>query len=280
MRVCKIRAFTLIELLVVIAIIALLVSILMPSLAKAKDQAKAAICGANQHTVGTGFALYSEDWQEVWPRAWGRWVNIDGPGHYQDWAGGIAKYVGLPEPDPKVFPETFAGYGQWVAAIGSSNAMMCPVPQPGAYKATTFGVFANSYAMAARGTSDDLGIWYWKGWSLNPRYTNMSSTALLGDGVYNMSMYVINDEYYVANAPDTGTDTTGYSFGYYSHLGNINMLFNDGHVLRDKRLPAPYDQTSANKNLNIMNIVYNGNALRTRPATANASNWIYWEMTQ
>ena len=55
-------AFTLIELLVVVAIIALLISILLPSLQRARDQAKAVKCGANMHSVGLAVATYvSED---------------------------------------------------------------------------------------------------------------------------------------------------------------------------------------------------------------------------
>ncbi|MCX5647060.1 MAG: type II secretion system protein [Phycisphaerae bacterium] len=57
----KRRGFTLIELLVVIAIIALLMSILMPALAKVRDQAKTLGCASNLRQWNLTFAMYVED---------------------------------------------------------------------------------------------------------------------------------------------------------------------------------------------------------------------------
>ena len=54
-------AFTLVELLVVVAILALLISMLMPTLARAKELAKDAYCRTNLRNVGTAFKLYAED---------------------------------------------------------------------------------------------------------------------------------------------------------------------------------------------------------------------------
>ncbi|MDY6913265.1 MAG: type II secretion system protein [Planctomycetota bacterium] len=61
------NAFTLIELLVVIAIIALLVSILLPSLNKARELAREAKCSVHMKYMGHGLMFYAADCNDYFP---------------------------------------------------------------------------------------------------------------------------------------------------------------------------------------------------------------------
>ncbi len=60
-------AFTLIELLVVVAIIAMLISILLPSLSSAREQARAVVCGQNLRQLGNGMQGYVAENNDYYP---------------------------------------------------------------------------------------------------------------------------------------------------------------------------------------------------------------------
>ena len=80
------KGFTLIELLVVIAIIAILMSILMPGLRAAREQAKKVTCQANLKGVGTSVSMYLMENSNRTARQpnWGQWDNQWAIDHYGD----------------------------------------------------------------------------------------------------------------------------------------------------------------------------------------------------
>jgi len=70
------RAFTLVELLVVIGIIAILISLLLPALSQAREQAKRTQCGAGLHNIGLAMNVYANDNK--------RWLPVH-PGNGNNW---------------------------------------------------------------------------------------------------------------------------------------------------------------------------------------------------
>lgn len=97
------RGFTLIELLVVVAIIAVLISILLPSLRAARKLAKRVVCASNMRQLGIGMFSYAtemEDWIIGAPNgsgfpAWDQTERSDRlPTTVWDWANPMTPYLG------------------------------------------------------------------------------------------------------------------------------------------------------------------------------------------
>lgn len=84
------RNFTLIELLVVIAIIAILASMLLPALAKAKAQGRRIVCIGNLRQWGTAMCLYADEYEG--------YVPADDGTPYTPARIGLAPYLGIADP--------------------------------------------------------------------------------------------------------------------------------------------------------------------------------------
>jgi prepilin-type N-terminal cleavage/methylation domain-containing protein/prepilin-type processing-associated H-X9-DG protein len=102
------RAFTLIELIVVVAILAVLIALLFPAFAQARESAQRTTCASNLRQIGMGAALYTLDWDEMLPPALQ-------PAPRLSWAGLIQPYVKnwAVFRCPNMVDATFAGKSIW-----------------------------------------------------------------------------------------------------------------------------------------------------------------------
>jgi prepilin-type N-terminal cleavage/methylation domain-containing protein len=115
--------FTLIELLVVIAIIAILAALLLPALAKAKEQSRRAQCKSNMHQIGVWAIIYADENRTFFPSAL-RDDNV----YHASWLPSTAyKYI--------------------KASKVTTNAMGCPnkINTPGWFWEQTYGTRIGFY---------------------------------------------------------------------------------------------------------------------------------------
>ncbi|UCE99129.1 MAG: prepilin-type N-terminal cleavage/methylation domain-containing protein [Planctomycetota bacterium] len=222
--------FTLIELLVVIAIIALLMSVLMPTLAKARKLTKAAMCMSNEKQWGSFFTMYTDDYHGSFmpSRVTGDWRD--------DWWAVMEPYYKdrsllccpmATDPDKNPW-EGYGNYGTWGPTwfpdgFYGSYGINAWVSNP------TFNT-GETYGSDIRDAGNPTKYW---------RSTNVkgqSSIPLLGDAWWDQAWAEADDLIPSYPGGFEGTADDMAHFCLNRHDGFINMLFMD-YSIRKVRIP-------------------------------------------
>ncbi len=121
------RGFTLIELLVVIAIIAILAAILFPVFAQAREAARKTACLSNGKQMALGMTMYSQDYDERFPRVWTPKFGPVNNGA-RDWKDDIYPYIkNVPVYRCPSRTAQYPGYGYNVYLATGSGAALASI---------------------------------------------------------------------------------------------------------------------------------------------------------
>lgn len=242
---CQRDAFTLIELLMVVAILSLLVSILLPSLNKAKELAKKAICASNQRQIGLGIGMYSVENRRAFPAAL-HWISY--------WPGMPADRSAFVSWGHALFrPANAAKYYPYSSEyIDERMVFVCPKmtralemleergpgSDPWDAMYTNYGFYRSYAAYANQAGHEDAKYfthvnysyssytWTWRHWQLY-RIPDMANFAFTGD-VEAGSIETTQGGVDMSNLEFPSGRETRYA--WMAHLGTANILFGDGHV--------------------------------------------------
>ncbi len=259
----EIKGFTLVELLVVIGIIALLISILLPALGKARSAAHSTACLSNLHQLSLGFRQYIDENR-------GHFMifdcnNVQGQTpattyNYASWMAGVWPYLN----------RSFVGFnvgaglygfpsGKNFTSADTPRVAICPETSMENVNASSFYIHGDCYHPSSWGgtsapfsSSYGFNNWFYTLNPLDPNQTNVpfldpgatkytytnpqtlnnsSNIPVFGDAsFYDQTCW----EYDTVNPnPYPGSQTVWTGVGSYCilrHHKNANVAFLDGHA--------------------------------------------------
>lgn len=238
---CNSLNFTLIELLVVIAIIAILASMLLPAMSKAREKARSNSCMNQMKQFSSAGIMYAND-NKDWILPQGKLATQTAPataGRIGTWYEDIASYVGVksiftapkiaanyPSPWPNIYTCPSATVlGPSSTPTGTNYGYRC-----GQYGAPLFGYAYNQQLMSGGS---------WKALKLNqlplPTYV-----FFLADGNSPTA-----DQYDSANAGASTLPNHPSCQVAYRHNKYLNVSFMDGHISSTKKIIYYYRFTKS-----------------------------------
>ena len=211
------RAFTLIELLVVIAIIAILASLLLPALSRAKQKAWTISCVSNEKQIGLGLRMFADDNEERYPKSGGSitWNRTDPESPTNGWMQQVYSYV------------------------QNTNVYHCPGnAQLPPNNRSPFNYFNGARAAYIAAGNECAAV--------NSKQITFPSVYVLAGDTIDSGQYFAPDD---ADKDDysqncVGGDANGTpAVGWKAHNNGQNILFADGRV---EGKPASYYSTPPN----------------------------------
>jgi len=248
------RGFTLIELLVVIAIIALLVSILVPSLQRVRKLGRAVVCMTNLRSMHVGLAIYISENN-------GYLAGINMPGfHGPPDAGQTTYYLEMQRTfgaSLSSFPDSVAVWNDQRGWIEMSRVQLCPEDHEwGAWNA--YGSYAPDRPCWEYYVKDHGGSLYYPTRTQLYQFTNVrmpGQSVMLSEILHHAGFGIMDNTTQTANCWDPAYSAGGWlsarhlhpgagiiladSGGFYWE-GTNSYLFFDGHVAARQYPPYKY----------------------------------------